>query len=309
MPHLPGEVWALARETVAEFFDDECFSMSASLAFYTMFSLAPAVVIVIQVASLVIDPAAVRGEIDAQVGALIGEQAAEQVQTMVREAQDRGAGGPVGRALGVGALLVGATAVLAQLQSTLNKAWEVRPNPARPLWGNLRDFLFKRLLSFGMLLGIAFLLLTSLTLSAVVAALGERIALLVPGLESAMTLEIINQALSLLVFSLLFGAMFKFLPDAEVGWRDVAVGAVVTAVLFVVGKALIGLYLGSSGLGTAYGAASALAIILVWVYYSSLVLFVGAEFTQVWARRRGREIVPARGAVRVIRKVERLEGA
>ncbi len=179
-----------------------------------------------------------------------------------------------------------------ELQSALNRAWEVEPDPEQ---GGIRSFLLTRVLSFGMVLAIAFLLVVSLAASALLIAFGDALGAMVPGGVSDILLQVLTFLVSFAVITLLFAAMFKFIPDAEVAWRDVWVGALGTAFLFTVGKFLIGFYLGQSDPGQAYGAAGSLAIILVWIYYSALILFLGAEFIKAWAQRYGTGIEPARG--------------
>jgi membrane protein len=199
--------------------------------------------------------------------------------------------------LSIAALLFGATGAFGQLQSAINRAWEVMPDPDK---GGLKAVLLKRVFSFGMILSIAFLLLVSLVLSALLSAFGTALNQYLPSGLSGPLVQVINQLISLLVITLLFAAIFKVLPDARVAWRDVWVGAAFTAVLFVIGKYLIGLYLGHSNPGEAFGAAGSLAVMFIWVYYSSMILLFGAEFTQVWAKRHGSGIAPDRGAVRVL---------
>jgi membrane protein len=184
-----------------------------------------------------------------------------------------------------------------ELQAALNRAWGVEPDPDR---GGVKNFVIKRLFSLGMVLSIAFLLLVSLVLSAALTAFGGALGGLLPGDASEVLLQLLDNAVSLVVITLLFAAMFKVLPDARIAWRDVWVGALVTTVLFLAGKFLIGLYLGQANPGEAYGAAGSLAILLVWIYYSSLILLLGAEFTPVWARERGAGVEPQEGAVRVV---------
>jgi membrane protein len=199
--------------------------------------------------------------------------------------------GPVATILGVLALLFGALGAFMQLQGALNKAWEVKPDPKK---GGVRQFIAKRVLSAGMILAVAFLLMVSLAVSAVLSALGAKLAF-VP--EPA--LQALDLTLSLAVITVMFAAIFRFLPDAEIAWRDVWVGALFTSMLFVLGKFAIGFYLGRSAPGDAFGAASALAVILVWIYYAGMIVLLGAEFTQAWAERRGSYKRPENGAVHV----------
>ncbi len=292
-------VWGLLKTTFSEFSNDDCTSMAAALAYYTIFSLAPLLVLIIMLVSLVWDPTQVRGEVQQQMNELFGEQGAQQVQTMMNNASQHRSGWAA--LLGIIALLFGATGVFGQLQMAMNRAWEVAPDPNR---SGIKAYALKRLYSFGMILVIAALLLVSLLLSTVLSAFGQSIVGFLPGTVSDSLLRWLDFGLSFLVITLLFAALFKWLPDAKVGWRDVLLGAVATAVLFVIGKTLIGVYLGHANLGSTYGAAGSLVLLLVWIYYSSMILLLGVEFTQVWARRHGGTIEPKQGAVRVVRQKE-----
>jgi membrane protein len=298
-------MWAKLRAALSvftqafwDFLEDDCMSMAAALSFYTMFSLPPLVLIVISIVSLVFPRQQVENEVRSQVNSLIGEQAGENVLAMVRNAQ---ATGPTTAAtvLGIGLLVFAATGVLAQLQYSLNMTWEVEPDPEQ---GGVKNFLLKRVLSLAMLLAIAFLLLVALVVTTALEAFQRQIQAWFVSEAASAIITAANVVLSLVVITFLFSAIYKVLPDAAITWRDVAVGSVVSAVLFVIGKQLIGVYLGNSRVATPYGAASALAVILIWVYYASLILLYGAEFTQVWARRYGRGLHPVRGAVRTVRR-------
>jgi membrane protein len=288
----PG-MFGMLKETVSEFLEDECPRLAAALSYYTVFSLPALLILILMVASVFVDPADMQGRIQQQMSGLIGQDGADQITTMIEHANRPDTGGPLAALLGIGALLFGATGAFIQLQDALNKAWDVKPDPET---GGIRNFLVKRVLSFGMILGIAFLLLVSLVISAALGAFGDVLAAMVPGV-SEILMQIVQLAISLALISLLFAAMFKILPDAEIAWRDVWIGGLFTAILFVLGKFLIGLYLGNSEPGTAYGAAGSLAVLLVWIYYSAMILFLGAEFTQVRAQRRGGGIRPSKGAV------------
>jgi membrane protein len=244
----------------------------------------------------VMDPHDVRGGVEQQLQSLMGPAAGESVRTVLQHAERPG-GGLVPTLLGVAALLFGATGAVMQLQQALNRAWEVKS-----VGGGIKGFLGKRVFSLGLLLAIAFFLLVSLAVSAMLSAMGDRIGNLLPEGLSAAVLFAINVVISLAVIGLLFAAMFKVLPDAKIAWRDVWVGAGVTAALFMVGKFLIGFYLGKSNPGEAYGAAGSLAVLLLWIYYSAIIVLLGAEFTQTWAERRGEGIEPEEGAVRVQRE-------
>lgn len=304
MPAWTKEVWDFVKQVGTEFQDDDTLSMAAALAYYTVFSLAPLLLIVIVVAGLVVSPEAAQEAVHGQFEGLVGGQGADQIETMVQSVQANPGGSMAARILGIGAVLFGATGVMVQLQSALNRAWDVKPDPKA---GGIKNFVLKRVLSFAMILGVAFLLLVSLALTAVLAAISDRASWLIPDWMSNVVPQLINQGVSLVVVTLLFAAIFKVMPEAKIRWRDVAVGAFVTAVLFTIGKTLIGLYLGNSSVGTAYGAASSLAIVFVWVYYSSVIVLLGAEFTQVWTRRYGAGLEPQAGAVIAVEE-ERIVG-
>jgi membrane protein len=266
------------------------------LSYYTVFALPPLLVLLMTIAGTIWEPADVHGSIEGQIRALLGPQGAIGVREMLANANAPGTGGLFPTLLSMGALMFGATGAFIQLQSALNTTWDVTPDPRS---GGLRNFLRKRVLSFGLVLAVGFLMLVSLALSALLTAFGGFIGSYLPEALSGLVLRALQLALSLVVIICLFAALFRYLPDAVIQWRDVWVGAVATGVLFVVGKYLIGVYIGQSDPGSAYGAAGSLAVILLWVYYASIILLLGAEFTQVWARSRGAGIVPERGAVLV----------
>ena len=290
-----GGVLNLIKRSFRDFKDDDCMSAAAALSYYTVFSLPAVLVLLLLVLGAVMDPADVRGGVERQLETLMGPAAGESVRGVLQHAERPG-GGLVPTLLGIGALLLGATGAVMQLQQALNRAWEVKA-----VGGGIKAFFGKRVFSLGLLLAIAFFLLVSLAVSAMLSAAGDRLGGLLPEGLSTAVLFVINLVISLAVIGLLFAAMFKVLPDAKIAWGDVWVGAVVTAVLFMIGKFLIGLYLGKSNPGEPYGAAGSLAILLVWIYYSSIIVLFGAEFTQTWAERRGEGIEPEAGAVRVER--------
>jgi membrane protein len=293
----------IAKETFRDFFEDEITWKAAALSYFTVFAIAPLLLILLQVASFIWDPAQVRDALTGQFSALMGQDVARQVETMMASAEEKTASGSGARlALSIAGLLFGATGAFVALQTALNRAWEVEPDPRR---GGIKNFITKRFLSLGMVLGIAFLLLVSLAATAALSAVGDAVF---GGLGDtfAKTLDFV---LTFAVISVLFAAMFKVLPDAKVSWRDVWVGAVATAFLFVIGKFLIGLYIGQSDPGSTFGAAGALAVLLVWIYYAAVILLLGAEFTQAWMKFHGREIEPEEGAVRIVETKERLREA
>lgn len=278
-------VWELLEETFSAWQEDNAARLAAALSFYTIFSLSPLLILVISGVSLVWDQAAVQGRILAEIEALVGQEGAAFIGRLIERRQD-GTSGVVGTAVGVATLLLGATGAFMQLKAAMNRIWHVTETPAQGFLSLLRS----RLLSFAMVLGIGFLLLVSLALSAGLTALSETLQGVVPG--SVALLYVLNAALSLAVTALLFAMVFKVLPDADIAWRDVVVGASATAVLFSLGKFLLGLYLGRSGVTSAYGAAGALVLILLWIYYSAQIVFLGAEFTEAYARRFGSRITP-----------------
>ncbi len=296
---MTGQIWTLLKNTVNEFINDDCSTMAAALSYYTVFSLPPLLYLVIRLTSLFFDPADIHGQVEKQIGNLIGSQGTDAIRTMLENANASPGSGAVGTTLGLAAILVGASGAFVQLQSALNRAWGVEPDPAQ---GGVRSFVSKRILGFGLILVLAFLLLVSLVVSAAVSAFGDYLVRLSPDAISGAVLQVVNFGVSLVVIGLLIAAIFKFLPDAILEWKDIWVGAAITAVLFVLGKTLIGLYLGNSNPVSAYGAAASLAIVFVWVYYSSMIILLGAEFTQVWAHEYGTEIRPEANAVRVFRE-------
>ncbi len=293
----------LLKESWQDFGKDDCNRLAAALSYYTVFSLPPLLVVLLAIASVIWDPAEVQGMIVEQLGGLLGGEGGEQVRTIMQSAERPDSNRPLAAIVGVGALLFGATGAFISLQSALNRAWSVQPDPAR---GGIRNFVTKRILSLGMVLAIAFLLLVSLSVSAALSAMGGAVGRLVPAV-SPVLIELGNAAISFAVITGLFAAIYKVLPDAEIEWRDVVVGAVVTAFLFVLGKFLIGFYLGRNDPGSAFGAAGALALMLVWIYYASMIVLFGAEFTEAWSRRYGKGIVPEEGAVKVEVRTERVE--
>lgn len=285
----------LLKQSVRDFINDDCAAMAAALSYYTIFSLPPLLVLILLLVGALLDPQDVQGGIEDQIRNLMGPAGGAQVRTMI-EVADRPHGGVLPTILGIAALLLGASGAFGQLQAALNRSWQVAPDPRQ---GGIKSFLIKRVFSFGIILALAFMLLVSLILSAALSAFGTTLGRMLPGELSEPVLQGINFVLSFGVIALLFAAIFKVLPDARIAWRDVWVGAIVTALLFTVGKFLIGFYLGRSNPGEAFGAAGSLALMLVWIYYSSMILLFGAEFTQTWAESRGGGIVPERGAMRV----------
>ena len=286
----------LLKATFNEFKDDEAPRLAAALSYYTVFSLPPLMILIALLAGLVWDPQDVQGTLVNRIGGAIGPQGTEQIRSIIENADRPGSGGVLMTVLSILGLIIGATGAFGQLQAALNKAWEVKKDPEK---GGLLSIVTKRLLSFGMILVIGFLLLVSLVLSTVLTAAGSAIASFLPATIGEAALRAIDLGLSLFVITLLFMAMYRVLPDAEVAWADVARGAFATALLFVAGKFLLGVYIARSDPGSAFGAAGSLAVILVWIYYSAMIFLFGAEFTQVYADRRGSGIRPDDDAIRI----------
>lgn len=276
-------VVSLLRATLQAWQKDDASRLAAALAYYTTFSLAPVLVIVVAIAGIFFGQDAVQGELVGQLRGLVGEQGAVVIQSLLSNAQTSSDGGFLPTFISIVLLIFGATGVFSQLQTSLNIIWNVDP----PKQG-ASQFIRTRLLSFAMVAVIGFLMLVSLMLSAGLAALDNIFSTLQLW---APLLQGLNAALSFCIITLLFGLIFKVLPDVDIAWRDVSVGAAITALLFTLGKSLIGLYLGNSSVGSAYGAAGSLAVVLIWVYYSAQILFLGAEFTQVYANRYGSKII------------------
>lgn len=278
-------IFRLLKEAFTEWQQDKASILAAALAYYTVFSITPLLVIAISIAGAVFGQEAAQGEIVEQINQLVGQQGAEAIETALANA-DRPQVGSIASIISVVLLFVGASGVFAQLQQALNTVWNVKPKEGEGIWGFIR----KRLLSFGMVLAIGFLLLVSLVLSAMLSGIGKLELNLFPGLTPIW--QIVNFTLSFGSIALLFALIYKLLPDVKIRWKDVIVGAVITALLFTIGKFLIGLYLGRGSLGSAYGAAGSLIVFLAWVFYSAQILLFGAELTQVYARRYGRKIRP-----------------
>lgn len=283
--------WPLLKRTYADWSEDKVPRLGAALAFYTVLSLAPLLLIVIAIAGAVFGEDAVRGELVGQIDQLVGRQGAEAIQEMLANAQKPGRG-LVASIVGFVTLLVGATGVFGQLQDAMNTIWEVQPRPGRGLWGMIRE----RFLSFTMILAIAFLLLVSLVVSTALSALGKFLA---GALPFAVLMQAINLVISYGVVVVLFALIFKWLPDVKIAWSDVWIGAALTGLLFVIGKFALGMYLGRASVAGAYGAAGSFVVLLLWIYYSSQIVFFGAEFTQVYANAYGSRIKPAENAERV----------
>jgi membrane protein len=280
---------AVLMDAGTAFSDHQPFQLAAALSYYTLLSMAPVLLILIGLGGFLLGQDAVQRELVLQVRALVGAEGAAVVETLIRnvEQPERGI---ISMALGVGLIIVGATTVFAQLQTALNQVWNVRAAPANAVLGLVRA----RLVSFGVVLGLGLILMVSLVLSAVLAALYDYIAEHLPG--APVIWQLVNDGTSVALVALLIAALFKFVPDAHIAWRDTWIGAVATALLLTVGKFAIGLYLGQASVGSAYGAAGSLVVLMAWVYYTSLILLFGAELTRAVAHYRGTPVRPSRYA-------------
>ncbi|MEJ7688848.1 MAG: YihY/virulence factor BrkB family protein [Variovorax sp.] len=277
----PKQLFDLSRKAVSAWVDDYAPSMGAAISYYTIFSLAPLLVIVIAIAGALFGREAAQGQIVTQISGMVGKEGASAVEAMLVSASEPDKGLIAGL-ISVVVLLIGATTVFAELQSALDRIWHV-PEKQKPsgVWAVLRA----RVLSFGLILGLAFLLIVSLMVSAGLSAFGTWFGGLMPGSEAL--LQAASIAISLCILTLLFAMIFKLMPTAAISWRDVWVGAFVTAVLFEIGKFLIGLYLGKSGVNESFAAAGSLVVLVAWVYYAAQIFLLGAEFTKVYADEHG----------------------
>jgi membrane protein len=274
--------WQVLKFTANGYIEDGCLSRGAAIAYYTVFSLAPVLVIVIAIAGFVFGAEAARGALVDEIGSLMGRQGAEAIQTMIASASNQNRSGWAG-AVGLITLLVTASGVFSEIQAALNAIWRSKPRA-----GTVSRLVRARLVSLGLVMTLGFLLLVSLVVSTVLSALGSWLNGLFPAAHLLM--QAVSFLVSLALTALLFALIYKVLPDTSLAWRDVIAGAIGTAILFDIGKFLISLYLGSSSATSSFGAAGALALVLLWIYYSSQIFLVGAEFTRAWA-----DIVHGRG--------------
>lgn len=271
-------IWAILKATYTQWSNDKASQLAAALAFYTAISIAPLLVLVIAIVGFFLGEEAAQGQLVGQLRSLMGETAAQFTETAIANADKPTVSG-IASLLSLGVLLWGSTNVFSQLQSSLNAIWNVEPKPGGGIWSVIRT----RLLSFGMVLGLGFLLLVSLLFSTVLTALTTSFSQFLPGIDWLW--QILNYVIALGIMTLLFGLIFKVLPDVEAAWKDIWIGAALTALLFTIGQFALGFYL--SNQGSAYGVAGSLAVFLLWVYYSAQILFFGAEFTQVYATQYG----------------------
>ncbi len=285
--------WDILKHTFTNFFEDRGMKLSASLAYYTIFSLAPMLIVIISLSGIFFGSDAIEGKIFSQINEFVGNQAALQIQEIIKNAQKSG-DSQFAVLVGLITLGIGATGIFIEIQDSINFIWHVKAKPKRG-WVKM---LLNRFISFSLVVSLGFLLIVSLVINGLMIALSSQLNKYFPDI-TLLFVNIFNLVLTFSVISFLFAIIFKILPDVKIRWRDVSVGAMFTALLFMLGKYFIGLYLGQGDLGSAYGAAGSLIIILLWVYYSSVILYFGAEFTQVYAEKIGCRIEPSDYAVYV----------
>ena len=284
-------VWEVIKAAFGGFGTHKVTKLSGSLAYYTVFSMAPLLVVVIALCGIFLGREAAEGQVYGQLAGFLGKSTALQLEDVIKSAFLNGES-TTAFTVGLVGLLIGSTTVFTDIQDSINTIWGIKPKPKR---GWLR-FLKTRFLSFSVIISLGFILLVSLALTAVFDAFGDRIFARFEEV-SKIVAYILNQVVTLAIISLIFGVIFKVLPDAKIKWRDVLAGSIVTAVLFMIGKSLISIYISKTNVGGAYGAAGSLVVLLSWTYYTAIILYLGAEFTKAYAVAYGDEILPTDGAV------------
>ncbi|MEO6547537.1 MAG: YihY/virulence factor BrkB family protein [Ferruginibacter sp.] len=285
MKRITG-IFLFIKKVILEFFDDNVLKYSASLSYYTVFSLAPMLIIIISICGYIFGKDAIQGQLYGEIKDMVGSNAAIQIQDIIKNihlTKDT----PVATAIGIAVLLVGGTAIFGEIQDSLNKIWGLKVKTKKAWW----KLLISRLLSFSLVISLGFVLMVSLVLNALVAIIGDRLNRLITGV-GRIFIPVIDNLVTFVITAAVFAVIFKVLPDAKIKWKDVSVGAFITAILFTLGKIAIGWYLGRSDMATIYGAAGSVVIIMVWAYYSSLILYLGAECTKVYATQYGTKIQP-----------------
>jgi membrane protein len=285
------QLWSVLKQAGSGFSDDKVTKLSASLAYYTVFSIGPVIIVIIYFAGVIYGRDAIQGTIFGQIKDLVGADAAAQIQSMIKSAA-LSSGGRLAAIIGIVTLVIGATTVFGEIQDSINQIWNLKPKPKK---GWLK-MLTNRLLSFSVIISLGFILLVSLVLTGLIEALMGHLQARFPNV-TVVVLYIINLLITFGIITTLFGVIFKVLPDAIIKWKDVVVGSMVTAVLFMLGKFAITFYIGKSNVGGTYGAAGSLVVLLLWVYYSSVILYFGAEFTKAYATHFGSPIHPSQYAV------------
>ena len=287
------DTWSILKDTAIGFSDDKGLKLSASLSYYTAFSMAPLLLLVISLAGAFFGEEAIEGKVFGEINGLIGNEAALTVQEIIRNLR---LSGKTTMSLAIGAitLIIGATTVFAEIQDSVNMIWRVKPKPKKGWLKILQD----RLLSGSIIIGLGFLLIVTLMVNGVVAFLNDMLARSFPDV-ALIIFTVVNVIISFIVITILFGVIFKVLPDAKIAWKDVRAGAFFTACLFMLGRYLIGLYIETTAAGSPYGAAGSIIVIMLWVYYTAAILYLGAEFTRIYADYVGAQIEPAEYAVYV----------
>jgi membrane protein len=286
----------VAKNTFSGFMDDKGLKLSASLAYYTIFALAPLLLLLISLAGIFLGKDAIQGKIFGELRGLLGSSAALQVQDMIKAIELSGKS-TMAFVIGIITSIVGATSIFGEIQDSINIIWKVKAKPKRGWLKILKD----RLLSSSIIVSLGFLLVVSLVVNGVLLALTDKLMKIVPQI-TVFIAQILNLVISFGVITILFATIFKVLPDVKIKWKDVRIGAFFTACLFMIGRFVIGLYISTTGAGSTFGAAGSLIIILLWVYYTAAILYIGAEFTQVFAEYKGHHIEPAEYAVHVEQK-------
>ncbi len=291
--------WIILKAALNGFINDLALKYSASLAFYTIFSIAPLLLLVISLAGVFLGRDAIQGKVFSEINGLIGNDAAKQIQDMLKHLEMSGKS-TFSVIIGVFTLIIGATTVFGEIQESINIIWQVKPKPRKSWVKLVKD----RLLSSSLIITLGFLLLVSLLVNGALLALSDRLKIYLPDITVSI-FNIVNAAISFVVITVLFGVIFKVLPDVKIGWKDVRSGAIFTAIMFMIGRLVIGVYIEKTGTSSTYGAAGSLIVILLWVYYTAAILYFGAEFTRAYADFRGVKIEPAAFAVHIEQKEEK----
>lgn len=295
------KVFSLLKATFKAFTEDRALKMSAALAYYTIFALAPLIMILISLASIFYGKEATQNQVFNQLNGLVGNEAAMQIQDIIKNIA-LSQNSTFAIVVGFFTLFLGATGVFMEIQDSINQIWRVKAKPKKG-W---KKMLINRFLSFSMIISLGFLLIVSLVINGLILAFSAKLSEYFPDV-TVLLVQLINASITFVVIAALFAIIFKYLPDVIISWKDIRIGALFTALLFTIGRSLIGLYIENVAPGSAYGAAGSLIVILVWVYYTSAILYFGAEFTQVYAQSYGGAIKPAKYAVHVITTEEEKE--
>lgn len=294
-------IFAFSKDVINQYINDDALNLGAALAYYTVFSFAPMLVVATSIAGYFFGQEAISGRLDSELAGLLGRDAADALSEIISNAYVSG-DTLIATMISVGTLIFAATGVFSNLKISLNKIWNIQPMPTN----GILAFIFTRLLSFSFVVGLGFLLMTTLVINALVIGFMDQLASFVPALGPLM-LAITSWLVTTMITAFIFVLLFRYLPDARARWKDLWAGAIFTALLFGLGRFLIGFYIGNSDFSSTYGAAGALITLLVWTYYNSQILFLGAEFTQVWAQWRGNPIVPTEHAVKIRREVVKVD--